>query len=807
MRYIFMSHKKLIFGYICADIMRKTLLLFIYLWASFYTYAQNKAVLDSLHLAYQHAQADTTKISILLELAYKYRFNQADTTIALGKEALLQSEKIAFHQGISMAWNTIGVGYEKKAQYALALNCYEKAISSLEKTKNQQAISAVFNNIAIAYEHQANYPKALEYLQKSLAFKEYTNDINGYGGSLGNMGIIYSKQGNYNKSLEYHKKSLEVFEKTGNQEGIASALGNIGVTYYYLDKLPDALLYYQKSLEMQEKLGNKMSMASCLNNIGEVYYNQEDFPKAQIYLQRSLEIHEQIGDEKGAIYPLTCLAISYQKQKVYQKSIEYAQKAYKIAKKINSLNELKDAANTLYESYKLNGDYAKALEYHEAYKRTNDTIYNKDKAKAFAKLESKAEIAQKEKEIIILSKDRELQRIEIERRKSAQLAQEKQTEANELFAMARQEKDKRKADSLQNLAEKKQLEVEKHLAIEQKLVAQSKQKTTEILKEKKEKEFQQYIIIFIFLGLTSTIIFAYFIFRSRQKEKQAKEDVLEQKEQVQQTNEELAITLEVIQVQKNEIEYKNQAITDSIHYAKRIQTAILPTEEYMQRLLPEHFVLYKPKDIVSGDFYYIQAIDHKIVIAAVDCTGHGVPGALMSMIGNEILSEIVQQKKIATANQILDELDKSIRIALKQQTSEAQDGMDIALVIIDKAQKTLNYAGAKNPLYIFQNKTFTEIQADILAIGGAQTAAQKTFTQHVIPYESPTTFYLFSDGFQDQFGGSRNKKFLVKQFKALLTNIHTQSVTQQKEVLDNALSTWQGNNEQTDDILVIGIRI
>ena len=263
------------------------------------------------------------------------------------------------------------------------------------------------------------------------------------------------------------------------------------------------------------------------------------------------------------------------------------------------------------------------------------------------------------------------------------------------------------------------------------------------------------------------------------------------------------------------IREKNKDITDSINYAKKIQQAILPPIDFLNQFISESFVLYKPKDIVSGDFYWFSQIDNIIFIAAADCTGHGVPGALMSMIGNNILNHIVNEKMIKSPGGVLNELDKRVKRALKQsgENTETNDGMDISLCCIDIDKKILQYAGANRPLLMIRNKELTEYNASKFAIGG-QHRENKLFSDNTINLKSGDTFYLYTDGYTDQFGGIKGKKFMKRKFHELLSNICHYHMNQQKIVLEQTIEEWklspnqtEWNHEQIDDILVIGFKI
>ena len=291
---------------------------------------------------------------------------------------------------------------------------------------------------------------------------------------------------------------------------------------------------------------------------------------------------------------------------------------------------------------------------------------------------------------------------------------------------------------------------------------------------------------------------------SQEKEKQ--EILSKQKE-----NLEIQVTertKEVVQ-QKKVIEEKNKDITDSINYAKRIQDAILPSEEQIKKMLPESFVLFKPKDIVSGDFYFFAEVENKVVAAAVDCTGHGVPGAVMSMVGHNHLKKIVYEQKTIDTSKILDELHKQVLHSLNRDITkrDSKDGMDVAIVSIDKQKREVQFSGAVRPLYYFVNGNFNEVKGERYSIAGVKEIGSAPYASTTISVTEPTTFYLFSDGFADQFGGKDGKKLMSKHFRELLSSIQNKSMSEQKTFLDNFIEDWKSGREQMDDVMVIGIKI
>lgn len=265
--------------------------------------------------------------------------------------------------------------------------------------------------------------------------------------------------------------------------------------------------------------------------------------------------------------------------------------------------------------------------------------------------------------------------------------------------------------------------------------------------------------------------------------------------------------LEFIEQQKIQLELRDKNLTDSLIYAQRIQEALLPSEDFFRNHFIDSFIFFKPKDIVSGDFYWLGEKGDKVFIIGADCTGHGVPGALMSMIGLEIINKTINEDNIETPSAILSVLNKGLEKTFSREKNIGtiiRDGMDIGLCVIDKKSKKLFYSGAFFPLYLIRENNLIEIKGDKIIIGMNQTAMP--YTDHVVDLLEDDILYVFSDGYVDQFGGSENKKFMYRRFRHLLLTIHRFPVNDQKSILDENIRTWIGKGEQLDDMMVIGFR-
>jgi len=299
-------------------------------------------------------------------------------------------------------------------------------------------------------------------------------------------------------------------------------------------------------------------------------------------------------------------------------------------------------------------------------------------------------------------------------------------------------------------------------------------------------------------------------------QKKAEQQILQQTEELKLQAEVLENSNFEITIQKEEIQKTHKQIVSSINYASLIQKAILPQHKFIDSLIPNHFIIYKPRDIVSGDFYFVKRIKNKIILAVADCTGHGVPGAILSMLGIALLNEIIRKPEIITADIVLNELRNEIKNSLHQTGiyGEQQDGMDIAICVIDTENLMLQFAGAYNPLWIFRkindNKTsnkynFIELKADRMPIG--IYVKEKPFTQQIYQLQKNDVLYMFSDGFYSQFGQNNNTKYKLGKFKTFISSICTKEIHEQQLLLEEEYTTWKGKTDQTDDVLVMGLKI
>ena len=772
--------------------------------------AQNKQI-DSLeNLLLENTKSDTTRVNLLNKTAYSlFRVNN-NKALQYAEEGKILAKQINYIKGEARSWQLIGIYNYYVSNYTQAIGYYQNAINIYKKIDNKNGIANCLFNMGSIERKLSNFPQAYNFYKEALKINRELNDKNGISGCLNSLGLLSSNQGNYYKALEYHQKALKIREELGLKQGISSSMNNIGIIYFYQKEYDQSLEYYQKSLKNDSARGDKHGIARCLNNIGLVYKEQAKYAKANEYYQKSLAIKKELGDEKGISYSLNnigethycraeyLLALEYYQKSIkikkaignksgvsytekniadvylqlnkYNEALTYSLSSLKVAEELNLLEEQKNIHKQLSQIYAATKKHKKAYENYMLYKKLNDSIFNKENIQKITGLEYQYKY------------DKEKQAAELEQQKKDAV------QAEEL----KWQKIVRNAfivgfvlmlllvllvyiGFLQKRKANRVLATQKHEIRE----------ANEELNQTNEE-----------LSATLEIV-------SRQKQK-----IEESNERLNQTNEELNATLETVKHQKKVIEESHNNINESISYASRIQRALLPSEKLFSDNLTSHFILYKPKDVVSGDFYYFKKIDNYLIIAAADCTGHGVPGAFVSMLGIAFLNEIIGKKEIKTADDILDKMRIQVKASLKQsgKSIENKDGMDMAICIIDTQTNILNYSGAYSPLYIVRDNTLLEFKATLNPIGAF--IKEEAFISNNIQLQKHDKLYIFSDGFQDQFGGEGCHKFQSKRFKEIISSISNESLSIQKELLVKTFEEWKGNKcGQTDDILVIGIEV
>ncbi len=652
----------------------------------------------------------------------------------------------------------------------------------LKSAKEDISKVNLLNNLSWEMIENGNNLQADSIARMAINTAEKLNYIAGLADSYNYLGIMYAQQGNYPEALKNYFAALKIKEKIGKKDQIASVYSNIGIIYDYQAEYDKALGTYLAALTLMKEIPYKRGIAYCYNNIGIVYQNQGKLKEALENYFLSLKMNAEIGDKQAVAANYNNIGVINKKQGDYSE----AWKNLKVSLKISE--EIKDKKGVACSYINLGGLAVKlnklgvAKEYLNKGLGLSKEIGNKEKIKdAYNTLSVMDSITGNYNAAYEDFKNYTAYRDSLFSEKNTKKAV--QAEMNFYF-------EKKQA------AEKLEQEKKEALLLE-------------------EMNRQKIIRSAVTFGFVILLLLALIMFRGyKQKQK---------------VNKELASKNDLIGIQKIEVEQqkflleeKNKEISDSISYAKRIQSSFLTSEKYISHRLCDNFILFNPRDVVSGDFYWMQEKNKYLYMCTADCTGHGIPGAFMSLIGMGILNEIIFSKSgMDHTDEIFNELRRIIILAVNPEgaSEEGNDGMDAVLLRFDFQKMELEYSAANNSFYIIRAGNFTEYKPDKMPVGN-YIGVEKPFTSHTIALQKGDCIYTFSDGFADQFGGLQipdeklnnsgqglGKKFKYKQLQELLTANYNKPMELQKEILNKTFETWKGSLDQVDDVLVIGIRV
>ncbi|MBO7594610.1 MAG: tetratricopeptide repeat protein [Salinivirgaceae bacterium] len=729
-------------------------------------------------------------------------------------EALRNWQKTSNERELASTFNRIGSMYLSRNMFDSALVQYNKAMTLRAKLKDTAAIAMTFNNIATLYKNQKQFDSALVNMQKSIELLSVINDREGLAEGYNNLGGLYWQNKMYKESLANYLLALDLRTAAGNTDKIAATTSNIGLIYKDLKNYDKALEYYNRSLEQYKLTDNLYMQAEALNLIGGVYWQSGKYREACNVYANVLQMHQTVGDRKYIARSHNNLALAYKNLNVRDSALAQYNLALDIYREIgDKINEaaiinnignlhlkfgdneaaiqnLSEALNLRRQAGTQIGIAYSELDLGRLYANNN---LNK---KAMPLLNDALQIAEN------------IKNIELKTDILLLLSNIYASEGKHLLSYNLLKDYITLKDSiLDNESVKRIAEMQISYETEKK-EQELKIKDIQILQEQERNSRQRIIIYFAITVLLVVLIFAAIVIRKNKRIRKANEMLDEQNRQIIMQNEEIEQQRDYVTMQRDQIAEQKEKITDSIEYASRIQTAMLPPENTCNELLPKHFIMLKPRDIVSGDFYWIKKVGGRVIATAVDCTGHGVPGAFMSMLGSTLLEQITANGQFNNAADILEQMRESVKTALHQDdTHKSQsDGMDCSLCIIDFERHALQYAGANNPLIIVRNGELIEIEADRMPVG-IHVFEEEPFKNNDFELRDGDKLYMFSDGFADQFGGETGRKLMMKNFKKLLLDTSNEPITEQKELLNQKFNEWKGEYRQIDDVLVIGIEI
>lgn len=602
-------------------------------------------------------------------------------------------------------------------------------------------------------------------------------------------------QTNYKKAFKLTREALEIAESTKDSELMGKTQNFMGTLYWYSGDYSHASEFYFNALKSYQKTKNEPEIAECYRNIGWIYMGQGKYERSEDYFYKSLEFHTRLGNSKRVIIIYDDLGNLYITSKQYKKGLELCKKAKELALKEGyheAIGTISTTTAILYYGLK---DYQNAQkEFDYALQKLNklpNQSYNTCLAYSwYAKLKLDQNKYQEalvfsQKAIQLALTNNFLPELAEAYKISSQIYKHlnQHQKAYDLMELYAQTNDSVNALNNRNYIQEMAARMEYEQSKMQIKNLQQERKLTET-KLKSEKAYKLFLLIIILC----LFLLAFFIFRSFLRKKKDNQ---------------------IIAKAYHEIELKNKDISDSIEYALHIQQARLPHLQDIQSSFPDLFVLFLPRDVVSGDFYWFtQTESRKHIFAVADCTGHGIPGAFMSMMGIDALNYAILEKHIESPSLILDHVNKFINKSLIQNSNMARsrDGMDAAICIFEPDLSRVKFAGANRPLWIVRDQELIQFLPDKMSIGG-NSNSDFEFHEFDIPLKKGDSLFLFSDGFPDQFGGENNKKFMTKNLKKLLIEIAHLPPNEQEVKLYNTLQEWKGAFPQIDDIIIVGINV
>lgn len=786
---------------------------------------------------------------------------------AAAQDTVPREQVLREKRDTAVYYEQLASDWEKKSDWENTLRYYLKALAAFSRQESRNDEARILSAIARGYSAREVFKKSALYHE--LEFSMYDETDNAERASAAEKaGDSYYRLGLDSLAASWYLKARDHYKKNEDEEGVLRCRSILGFLYTNLADYDNATAEYENCLAHFTDINDRKRIASTYNQIGFVQFRKKDVPAALEYFNRAIQYSESDGSSD---HPLTdawsnravCMQnlgneaetiSSFNKALGYAESSGRLDEAARIERIIATYHfrkgdihqaevfcleciesaRVSGSHEQLYLCYRdysdvlENGnDFIKALDYYEKYLNLRDSLnfenriaekQKEDRIASYEALEQRikdeiaseeirdlelrnlrAETVRREMEINLLLTRQKLDKSEIDRLNTSLALEREQSELNrreqDIIAL----RQKQEYDSL--ALRQKDLEAERLTTLNQLLETQKNQ---EAERAQKARQIRNMAVI---LGALMVLVAVMILFGLISTRKQNMR-LAESKRQIEKINADLAATNEEVLKQKEIIEQKNQSITDSIQYAKRIQTAVLPPENFMDEWGLENFILFRPKDIVSGDFYWGVKKGSTTIIAAADCTGHGVPGAFMSMLGHAFLEEIVNTRDISDSASILNILRDEIINTLRQKGSagEARDGMDISLVMFDTSRGRLDFAGANNPLYMVRDGKLLKYMPDHMPIG-IHFISLTPFTNKVVDLRKGDCLYLFSDGYADQFGGPKGRKFMYKPFQELLLKNSSKPMAEQKEILDAEFMKWMEGYEQVDDVLVLGIRI
>lgn len=723
----------------------------------------------------------STKISILLFLLSFYLANNSNgqnidslnIKLEYSKDTI---QKIEIYFQIADSY----LGRERNSEEAEKYFIEAKKLADIQSNISYKIKAR--NELGVFYRNQSRYSESLVLHNEALDIANRIGDTKSIAISANNIGVVYRRLDDRSRATEYHLKALKHAEEAKDLFSTSVALNSLGNIFSINGDLDQALSYFFKALDLSKKQNNLLGIAINNNNIGEVYEFSGNYEKAKEYYTKSLDINKQLNNEKGIAICLNAIGKTLLFTGFPKTAYKYFTEASIIDKKIGD-------KHFIAESYV---NLGRALVMLRRYEEAKQCLNQAIKISEDIKYKYQLQIANAEFSKIYYDY------------KDYNRALEYYKKSTLYKDSVLNEKATKQVATLQMLFE-----------------TEKKEKENQILKQRqeindKENKRQKYFIYTLLLVLSFSIVLIIVVYLALLSKRRANNLLFKKNEEIEEQNHKIEQQKHNIEIKNRNIEEAYQIIenyigkiTDSIRYAEQIQKSILPDIDALKLVLKDTFTFYKAKDIVSGDFYWYTVRGDKVFIALADCTGHGVPGAFMSIIGIDLLNQIIIHQGCQEPDKILSFLNNELREKLRKGKEELilKDSMDIALCIIDRHTREISYSGALIPLFIVSNGEVSEIKPNYTSLGASNRLFNKEFRIHNFTLKPDSWIYLSTDGYFDQFGGEFNKKFMRTRFVEFLLKINHLSADYQCAEVENQFNAWMGEHEQLDDVLVWGIKV
>jgi tetratricopeptide (TPR) repeat protein len=735
-----------------------------------------KAKIDSLLNELPKMKEDTNGVNLLSNIAVSYTEINPEEGLNYIQRGLNLSKKIGWQRGFAKLYLNLGNIY----LFGLfdnqkAMEHFEKSLKIFLDLKSMVEIANVYEKFGIIFGNKPDYSKSLEYFFKALKIYQELNNKSQIAGNFGNIGIIYQEQSDFTKSLMYYHKSLKISEELNDKEAIATMFVNMGNLYFLQFDYRQALKYYEKALKIEQELDDKEGIATNLLNIGSTYFGIDDFDNAMKYFEMALKINTEMAYKDGLAQTFLNIGSVYEKKKDFNNAIKYFIKSLEINYELGFESGIAFSKANIGVHYLIMANQIENKNQKES-KLSESIEYLSSALEIFDRI---GETYSKANFLRYLS---EAYEIKGDYKKAITIFKEYKFLQDSIFTIEKQKE-------VANLEAKRENEI--------------KDARINILEiQKTNQQLQSYILIVGVVVLFGAFGIAFIRFREKKK---LSDKLAFQNTEIEKQKNLVENQKNIVEEQKEILQEKNEQIYSSINYAATIQHAILPWDSIIKTAFPDILIFYKPKDIVSGDSYWFQEVDGIKYLAVIDCTGHGIPGAMLTVIASTALDDAVLGKKLSDTGQILTYMNEKVTEVLNQKLAEnkIRDGMEVGLIAFQKDK--IQFSGAGRPLYL-KNGTMEIIKTDKRGIAGQTENDEYEFSSVEVEKNEKLMLYLSSDGFADQMN-ENSKKFSTKRFTNLLESISEKPLAEQSIILENEFNSHRGNREQIDDITVLGVRV